>query len=167
MVTHNGTLNYLARERWGPTLLRIVAIIRVITNWMPSTAISLKCLFVFFRVVECQFELSSRKGECVFCEQRFSRKSLLVQNHTSKPSGREELLLAISPLDLVASGWQQRLLSAGITACDFLSWPLTVLLLLVAAYNPPDIIWNGLYQMNQKWNMVHSRSVWTSAAVPI
>ena len=104
MVTRNGTLNYLARERWGPTLLRIVAIIRVITNWMPSTAISLKCLFVFFRVVECQFELSSRKGEYVFCEQRSSRKSFLVQNHTSKPSGREELLLAISPLDLVASG---------------------------------------------------------------
>lgn len=27
-------------ERWGPTLLRTVAIIIVITNWTPSTAIT-------------------------------------------------------------------------------------------------------------------------------
>jgi hypothetical protein len=28
-----------ARETWGPTLERTVAIIMVMTNWMPSTAI--------------------------------------------------------------------------------------------------------------------------------
>ena len=30
--------SHLAMERWGPTLLRMVAIIIVMTNWTPNTA---------------------------------------------------------------------------------------------------------------------------------
>lgn len=33
--------SHLAMERCGPTLLRTVAIIMVITNWTPNTAITL------------------------------------------------------------------------------------------------------------------------------
>ena len=100
----------LARERWGPTLLRMVAIIRVMTNWMPSTAIFTKLLLVFslyYRCscLTCQKSLSFTGSFPLLKEEAVISSSfptvplnisLNVQSYSSQPICRKIPFLSIS-----------------------------------------------------------------------
>ena len=127
----------LARERWGPTLLRIVAIIRVMTNWMPSTAIFAKLSFSSFlhswSFLTCPQTFHSQiafLGERLFKEEAVISSSFvnsfspdnvpLSSTESQQPVHRQ-----MGPVHFPSVAAQKQVavapLSAGIAACDFLS----------------------------------------------
>ena len=135
-----GNAYNLARERWGPTLLRIVAIIRVMTNWMPSTAIfanlSFSSFFHRWGFLTCQqtfHSLLAFLGERLFKEEEVISSSFVNSFSPdnvplSSPQSQQPVHRQMGPVHFPSAAQKRAAvapLSAGIAACDFLSWPLT------------------------------------------